>query len=74
MFAVCLCARFQANPKESHMKAAKRIIHYLKERPKIGLWYPKEGDLDFKAYTDSDYGGCNLNRKSTSGGCQLLGC
>ena len=39
----------------------------------MGLWYPSEGDLDFVAYTDSDYGGCNLNRKSTTGGCQFLG-
>ena len=64
---------FQANPKESHLKAAKRIIRYLKGRPKLGLWYSKEGELDFEAYTDSDYGGCNLNCKSTSGGYQFLG-
>ena len=73
MFAVCLCARFQANPKESHMKAAKRILRYLKGKPKLGIWYPAGGDFDLVAYTDSDYGGCNLNRKSTTGGCQFLG-
>jgi len=39
----------------------------------LGLWYPREGNFELHAYTDSDYGGCNLNRKSTSGGCQLLG-
>ena len=37
MFAVCLCARFQSNPKESHLKAAKRILKYLKGISTIGL-------------------------------------
>ncbi|KAJ0541144.1 putative RNA-directed DNA polymerase [Helianthus annuus] len=73
MFAVCLCARYQANPKESHMKAVKRIIRYLKGKPKLGLWYPADSDLTFVAYTDSDFGGCKSNRKSTTGGCQFLG-
>ncbi|KAI3808433.1 hypothetical protein L1987_24384 [Smallanthus sonchifolius] len=73
MFAVCLCARFQANPKLSHLIAVKRILRYLKHKPKLGLWYPKTNLFDLVAYSDSDYGGCNLDRKSTSGGCQFLG-
>ena len=73
MFSVCLCARFQANPKASHLKAVKRIFRYLKGRPKLGLWYPNDDDFTFSAFTDSDYGGCNMNRKSTTGGCQLFG-
>ena len=39
MFAVCICARYQANPKESHFKAAKRILKYLKGTSSVGLWY-----------------------------------
>ncbi|KAI3687049.1 hypothetical protein L1987_80739 [Smallanthus sonchifolius] len=73
MFAVCLCARFQAAPKVSHLQAVKRILRYLKGAPKLGLWYPKNGNVNLYAYTDSDYGGCNLDKKSTSGGCQFLG-
>jgi hypothetical protein len=73
MFAVCLCARFQSKPKESHMKGVRRILRYLKHRPTLGLWYPSEGTFDLISYTDSDYGGCTLDRKSTSGGCQFLG-
>ncbi|KAI3762543.1 hypothetical protein L1987_52974 [Smallanthus sonchifolius] len=73
MFVVCLCSRFQSQPKESHMIAVKRIFRYLKGKPRLGLWYSKQQSFDFKAYTDSDYGGCNLDRKSTSGGCQFLG-
>nr|XP_043615942.1 uncharacterized mitochondrial protein AtMg00810-like [Erigeron canadensis] len=73
MFAVCICSRFQADPRASHLSAVKRIFRYLKGRPKLGIWYPSEGDLDFVAYSDADYGGCNLTRKSTSGGYQFLG-
>ncbi|KAI3797947.1 hypothetical protein L1987_33212 [Smallanthus sonchifolius] len=73
MFAVCLCSRFQSQSKESHMIAVKMIFRYLKGKPRLGLWYSKQQSFDFKAYTDSDYGGCNLDRKSTSGGCQFLG-
>jgi hypothetical protein len=73
MFAVCLSARFQANPKESHLKEVKRIFRYLKGTPRLGLWYHKYGAFQLVAYTDSDYGGCNLDRKSTTGGCQLFG-
>ncbi|KAI3744594.1 hypothetical protein L1987_57678 [Smallanthus sonchifolius] len=73
MFAVCLCSRFQSQPKESHMIAVKRIFRYLKGKPRLGLWYSKKQSFDFKAYTDSHYGGCNFDRKSTSSGCQFLG-
>ncbi|KAL8261228.1 hypothetical protein R6Q59_025277 [Mikania micrantha] len=73
MFATCLCARFQANTKSSHMLAVKRIFRYLKGAPILGLWYPRNADFQFMAYTDSDYGGCNISKKSTSGGCQFLG-
>nr|KYP66250.1 Copia protein [Cajanus cajan] len=73
MFVVCLCARFQANPKESHMKSVKRILKYLKGTTNVGLWYPKRVSLSLIGYSDSDYAGCRLDRKSTSGTCYLLG-
>ncbi|GJY76302.1 retrovirus-related pol polyprotein from transposon TNT 1-94, partial [Tanacetum coccineum] len=65
--------QYQANPKESHLVAVKRIFRYLKCTPNLGLWYPKGLGFNLKAYSDSDYAGCNLDRKSTSGGCQILG-
>ena len=66
-------SRYQAAPKVSHMEAVKRIFRYLKGHPSFGLWYTKDSTFQFTAFSDSDFGGCNLNRKSTSGGCQLLG-
>ncbi|GJZ62791.1 uncharacterized mitochondrial protein-like protein [Tanacetum coccineum] len=74
MFAVCTCARYQVNPKISHLHAVKRIFRYLKGQPKLGLWYPKDSLFDLVAYTDSDYARASLDRKSTTGGCQFLGC
>ncbi|GJS82985.1 putative ribonuclease H-like domain-containing protein [Tanacetum coccineum] len=74
MFAVCACARFQVNPKISHLHVVKRIFRYLKGQPKLGFWYPKDLPFDLVAYTDSDYAGASLDRKSTTGGCQFLGC
>ncbi|GKA03751.1 putative ribonuclease H-like domain-containing protein [Tanacetum coccineum] len=74
MFAVCACARYQVNPKVSHLYAVKRIFRYLKGQPKLGLWYPKDSPFDLVAYTDSDYAGASLDRKSTTRGCQFLGC
>nr|GEY60048.1 hypothetical protein [Tanacetum cinerariifolium] len=74
MFAVCVCARFQVTPKASHLNAVKRIFRYLKGKPHLGLWYPKDSPFDLVAYSDSDYAGTSLDRKSTTRGCQFLGC
>ncbi|GKC51338.1 putative ribonuclease H-like domain-containing protein, partial [Tanacetum coccineum] len=73
MFAVCACSRFQVTPKTSHLHAVKRIFRYLKGKPKLGLWYPRVSSFELEAYSDSDYAGVNLDRKSTTGGCQFLG-
>ncbi|GJX07951.1 putative ribonuclease H-like domain-containing protein [Tanacetum coccineum] len=66
MFAVCACARFQVTPKASHLNAVKRIFRYLKHQPKLGLWYPRDSPFELEAYSDSDYGGASLDRKSTT--------
>jgi hypothetical protein len=74
-FLVCLCVRYQAYPKESYLTltTVKRIIRYLKGTPNLGLYYLKCSGFDLKGYKDSDYAGCNMDRKSTSGACQFLG-
>jgi hypothetical protein len=73
MLSVCMCARFQANPKEVHLRAVKRIMRYLVYTPKFGLWYPKGSTFDLIGYSDADYARCKIDRKSTSGTCQFLG-
>jgi hypothetical protein len=73
MLFVCMCARFQAHPKEVHLRAVKRIMRDLVYTPKFGLWYPKGSTFDLIGYSDADYAGCKIDRKSTSGTCQFLG-
>ncbi|GJY89458.1 uncharacterized mitochondrial protein-like protein [Tanacetum coccineum] len=72
MFAVCACARYQVNPKVSHLHVVKRIFRYLKGQPKLGLWYLKDSLFDLVAYTDSDYAGASLDMKFTTVGYQFL--
>ena len=73
MLSVCMCARFQADPRDGHLMAVKRILRYLVHTPSFGLWYPKGASFDLVGYSDSDYAGCKVDRKSTSGTCQFLG-
>jgi hypothetical protein len=73
MLSICMCARFQANPKEVHLRAMKRILRYLVYTPKFGLWYPMGSTFDLIGYSDADWAGCKIDRKSTSGTCQFLG-
>ncbi|KAK2993708.1 hypothetical protein RJ640_016823 [Escallonia rubra] len=73
MFSVCICARFQACPKESHLSAVKRLFKYLSGTLNLGLWYPRNSSIDLVGFSDSDYAGCLVDRKSTSGTCQFLG-
>ena len=73
MLSVCMCARFQANPKDYHLVAVKRILRYLILTPNLDLWYPKGSTFDLLGYSDSDYAGCKVDRKCTTGTCQFLG-
>nr|CAD1836378.1 unnamed protein product [Ananas comosus var. bracteatus] len=73
MFSVCFCVRFQAQPKESHLVAVKRILRYVKGTLNLGLWYPKGTNFNLIGFSDVDFAGCNVDRKSTSGTCQFLG-
>src|SRR5664279_4378020 len=73
MFSVGMCAIFQSNPKESHETAVKIILRYLVDTPNFGLWYPMGTSFDLIGYSDSDWAGDKVDRKSTSGACQFLG-
>ncbi|GJR01350.1 retrovirus-related pol polyprotein from transposon TNT 1-94 [Tanacetum coccineum] len=73
VFAVCMCARYQAKPTEKHLHAIKRIFRYLKGTIHMGLWYPKDSGFALRAFADADYAGCQDTRRSTSGSAQFLG-
>ncbi|GKE32490.1 retrovirus-related pol polyprotein from transposon TNT 1-94 [Tanacetum coccineum] len=73
VFAVCMCAWYQAKPIEKHLHAVKRIFRYLKGTSNMGLWYSKNIDITLIAYADADHVGCQDSRRSTSGSAQFLG-
>ncbi|GJS09193.1 putative ribonuclease H-like domain-containing protein [Tanacetum coccineum] len=56
-----------------YLTASRPDIMYLNGKPKLGLWYPRVSSFDLESYSDSDYARANLDRKSTTGGCQFLG-
>jgi hypothetical protein len=53
MLSICMCARFQADTKEVHLRDVKRIMRYLVYTPKFGLWYPKGSTFDLIEYSDA---------------------
>ncbi|KAI5676798.1 hypothetical protein M9H77_07748 [Catharanthus roseus] len=63
VFVVCLCAKLQACPKESHLIAVKRILRYLISSYDYGLWYYKQSCFDLIAYTEANYAGCKVERR-----------
>jgi hypothetical protein len=73
MFSVCMCARFQAAPKDYHLRAVKRIMRYLILTPNLRLWYSKGSHFELLGYSDADYAGCKVDMKSTSEICQFCG-
>jgi len=72
-FSVGVCARFQANPKESHLTTVERIIRYVNDTLRYGIWYSRETNLVVAGYSDADWAGNADDRKSTSGGCFYVG-
>ncbi|GJZ00186.1 retrovirus-related pol polyprotein from transposon TNT 1-94 [Tanacetum coccineum] len=67
IYAVCLCARYQAKPTKKHLNAVERIFQYLKGTINMGLWYSKDTGMSLTAYLDADHAGCQDTRRSTSG-------
>jgi hypothetical protein len=72
-FTVGLCVSFQASPRSSHRTAIQWIFRYLKHTPKFGIWYSASSSLDLVGFSDTDFAGCGVDRKSTSGICHFFG-
>ncbi|BBG99674.1 transposable element gene [Prunus dulcis] len=72
-YHVGVCARFQSDPKESHLFAVKRIIKYVSGTIDFGLWYTYDTSVNLVGYSDADWAGCNDDRKSISGGVIYVG-
>ncbi|GJX71168.1 retrovirus-related pol polyprotein from transposon TNT 1-94 [Tanacetum coccineum] len=73
VFAVCMCAWYQAQPAKRHLHAVKQIFRYLKGTINIGLWYSKDTGIALTAYADADHAGCQDYRRGIFGSAHLLG-
>ena len=69
ILCVCLCARYLADPKESHLLAIKHIMRYLVSTSQRGQWYPKFNICSLLGCSDVDFASSRTNRKSTTRGC-----
>lgn len=72
-FSVSLISRFMQSPSKLHMGAAKRVLRYVSGTTGLGLWYRRTDDVKLTGFTDSDWAGCQDERKSTSGYLFLIG-
>ncbi|GJY47728.1 hypothetical protein Tco_0436791 [Tanacetum coccineum] len=63
VFAVYMCARYQAKPTEKHLHAVKQIFRYLRGTTNMGLWYSKDANIALTAYADDDHVGCHDTRR-----------
>ena len=73
VYSVGMCARFQACPRDSHLKAAKRILRYLKKTGDLVLFYLAGDTFDLVGFADADFAGYQVDRKSTFGLAHFLG-
>nr|GEU50396.1 uncharacterized mitochondrial protein AtMg00810-like [Tanacetum cinerariifolium] len=73
VFAVCMCARYQASPTKKQLEALKRVFWYLRGTINWGLWYSKDTAMALTAYADADNAGCQDTRRSTSRSAQFIG-
>jgi len=72
-YAIHVLSRFMHQPRKDHMEATLRVVHYLKKAPGQGLFFSLNSDFRLRAYCDSDWTGCPLTRRSTTGYCVFLG-
>ena len=72
-YSVSVISQFMHDPREPHLQAAYKVLHYLKGNPGKGILFKKNDTLALEAYTDADYAGSIVDRRSTTGYCTFLG-
>ncbi|RVW15224.1 Retrovirus-related Pol polyprotein from transposon RE1 [Vitis vinifera] len=72
-YSVSVISQFMHDPRELHLQAAYRVLHYLKGNPGNGILFKKNNTLPLEAYTDANYASSLMDRRSTIGYCTFLG-
>jgi len=71
-YVVSVVSKFMHDPREKHLHAVNRIIQYLKSSPGKGLLFKKGEKLSMKVYTNVNYAGSIVDRRSTTSYCMFL--
>ena len=72
-YAVHKLSQFMSAPRNDHLKAAQRMLRYLKNDLAQGLFYSASSETTLTAFCDADWGACLDSRRSTTGYCIFLG-
>lgn len=72
-FAMNRLCQFSCSPKNTHLQAAYKVLHYLKGTIGLGLFYSATSDLILKGFADAYWSSCPDTRRSTYGNCMFLG-
>lgn len=72
MLSICMCAQFQASPRESHFKIVERILRYHNGTSHRSLWFPKGNECNLVGFSDSYFAGCKSDMKGDSKTCNLF--
>ena len=73
LYAMSVVSQFLEAPRVSHWEAVTRIVRYLKRASGLGILYRPNGHLRVEGFTDADWAGSPLDRRSTTGYCTFLG-
>ena len=71
-YSVSVISQFMHDPREPHLQAAYRVLHYLKGNPRKGILFKKNDTHALEAYTDVDYASSIMDRRLTIGYCTFL--
>jgi hypothetical protein len=72
-YAVNTLSQFMVEPKRAHWAAAKHVLRYIQGTVDYGLLYTRGKDIRLSGFTDADWAGSSVDRKSTSGYCFNIG-
>ncbi|KAK6150593.1 hypothetical protein DH2020_015525 [Rehmannia glutinosa] len=72
-FAISVVSQFLNSPRESHWNAVVRILRYIKNAPGKGIFYRDTCKINVVGYSDADWAGCPIDKRSTSGYCVFIG-
>ncbi|CAM8917932.1 unnamed protein product [Rhodiola kirilowii] len=72
-YPVHILSQFMIKPTDDHLKAAHKVLRYLKSAPTQGLFYPSGKDLKLSAFCNADWGACPITRRSITGYAITLG-